>query len=1040
MLQKAKFTINQTKPKQMKCRLQTTGIVYIGAIFRTGFRIFISNFSSLILIFVVPFFFLSFVIYEQGENVNTASCNFHELEQLSGVDSFEILCVKRSWPEKGSHVRKQYLKELGFPTNHECQSSLKLSGYQNEIGIINPKTGEFKTIYKPEGLYFVGHINLHWNGEKFLFTMSDSINWKIFEINIDGTGLRQVSQTPDDVDCFESCYLPDGRIIFNSNAAYQGVPCWHGTKEKYTASLYTMKSDGSEMRRVAFDQDHDFHPSVRHNGQVVYARWDYTGINRLFLRPLMTMRPDGTNQRALYGSNSWYANGLYYPKELPGNNGRFLCILSGYHNSNRSGVLSVVDINKGIKENEGIHIISGKDNPVLLKIEDEATANIWPQFVTTTPITGEQFLASGWGKESDKKMGIYLADIDNNISLLYEEEGMAFLEPIPIIKRKVPPVLPSQIDLAEKNASVYIQDIYAGPGLKGVPKGVVKNIRVIAYDFGYIGMAGRDKIGMAGPWEAMRILGTTPVEEDGSANFEIPANTPIAFQPIDEEGRAVQLMRSWTTAMPGERMSCIGCHESAYDSPIPKKTIAATKKPSKLEDWLGPARGFDFEREVQPVLNRYCVSCHNQDNILDLRSEKHFPNYAGLKPGRLDFNRMHPYFKKKYNGKVLYTPSYEALIQYIRRVNISDDVSMLEPGEYHAGTSELIQLLKEGHKGLKLDKESWSRLYTWIDLNGPCHGTWTDVYNEEIPGNPNKRRWELGQMFGGPEVNPDIIPTTPGYDEELVHFKFSEKGESQRKIIQASKLKYEKIDVGENEQIDLVNFGQKFWVGVCEITNAQFRQFDPNHSSRYYGKRHAERGDDKGLPLDNPNQPAIRVSWDRAMAYCDWLSEKTGLNISLPTEEQWEMACVGNKNGLFHFEGNDFSEYENLADSTFATFGYTGISLDGHFQIGGKNCYIAPEGVSLADNFYNDGACVTTFVGSYKPNALGLYDMHGNAAEWTLTDLNSGEKIVKGGSFMDRPERAGINVKHGYPAWQNVHNVGFRIVINGSIKRETIIQ
>jgi formylglycine-generating enzyme required for sulfatase activity len=1024
----------------MKYRFQIPYLEHVGAVIRTGFRMCISNILSLILIFVIPFIFLSFEIYEQKENVIAASDSLHELEQISGVGSFEILCVKRSWPKKGSPVRKQYLRVLGFPTNHECQSSLKLSGYQNEIGKINPKTGEFKTIYKPKGKYFVGHINLHWNGEKFLFTMSDSINWKIFEINIDGTGLRQVSQTPDDVDCFESCYLPDGRIIFNSNAAYQCVPCWHGTKEKYTASLYTMNGDGSEMRRVAFDQDHDFHPSVRHNGQVVYARWDYTGINRLFLRPLMTMRPDGTNQRALYGSNSWYANGLYYPKELPGNNGRFLCILSGYHNSNRSGVLSLVDINKGIKEDEGIQIISGKDNPISLKIEDEATGNIWPQFVTPTPITSEKYLVSGWGKETDKKMGIYLASSDNRISLVYEEENMAFLEPIPIIKRETPPVLPSQINLAEKNASVYIQDVYAGPGLKGIPRGVVKDIRVIAYDFGYIGMAGRDKIGMSGPWEAMRILGTTSVEEDGSANFEIPANTPVAFQALDEEGRAVQLMRSWTTAMPGERMSCVGCHESAYDSPIPKKTIAASKIPEELNEWYGPARGFDFEREVQPVLNRYCVSCHNQDSKIDFRSEKHFPNYTGLKPGRLDYNRIHPYFKKKYDGKVLYTPAYENLVQYIRRVNISDDVSMLEPGEYHAGTSELIQLLKEGHKGIKLDKESWSRLYTWIDLNGPCHGTWTDVYNEKIPGNPNKRRWELGQMYGGPEHNPDIIPETPDYNDKPVHFDYSVKGEPKREVFQISKIKTKTLDAGEDLKIKLVNFGQPYWIGECEITNAQFRQFDANHSSRYYGKRHAERGDDKGLSLDNPNQPAIRVSWDRAMEFCDWLSEKTGLNISLPSEEQWEMACVGNKTGSFHFEGNDFSEYENMADSTFATFGYTGISLDGHFQVGGKNCYIAPEGVSLADTLFNDGACVTMPVGSYKPNSLGLYDTHGNAAEWTLTDFNSDEKTVKGGSFLERPERAGVNVRHGFPAWQNVHNVGFRIVVNGSIKEVTIIQ
>ncbi|MCK5172507.1 MAG: SUMF1/EgtB/PvdO family nonheme iron enzyme, partial [Planctomycetes bacterium] len=85
----------------------------------------------------------------------------------------------------------------------------------------------------------------------------------------------------------------------------------------------------------------------------------------------------------------------------------------------------------------------------------------------------------------------------------------------------------------------------------------------------------------------------------------------------------------------------------------------------------------------------------------------------------------------------------------------------------------------------------------------------------------------------------------------------------------------------------LVKFGQPYWMGTCEISNAQFRKFDPAHTSRYYGKRHADRGDDKGLPLDDPYQPAIRVSWNRAMAFCRWLSKETGLDITLPTEEQW---------------------------------------------------------------------------------------------------------------------------------------------------------
>ncbi len=947
-------------------------------------------------------------------------------------EELEILCIRHNWPEESNKKGKEILRDLGFPSNHECQSSVAREIFSNEIGLFAPSTGTYKTVYKPEGKRFVGHMNLHWNAEKLLFTQSDETSWKIFEIRIDGTGLRQVSQAPDDVDCFDPCYLPDGRIVFNSSAPYQCVPCWHGTEKKFIANMYIMNPDGTGMRRLTFDQDHDMHPSVRNSGQIIYNRWDYTGINRLFLRPLMTMNPDGTGQRSVYGSNSWIPNGLYYPKELPGQTGKFICVLAGYHGSWRSGVLAVVDLNKGTSEGQGIEtIISGKDSPLEFQIMDKLTEAHWPEFTTPSPVTDQIFLASVWNKPDDKKIGIYTAHVNGQVTLVHEEEHVAFLEPIPVMKRRTPPVIPDRLDLESTEATVFIQDIHSGPGLKEVPRGTIKNLRVIAYDFGYIGLAGNDKIGAAGPWDAMRIVGTTPVEEDGSAMFKIPANTPVAFQPLDEQGQAVQLMRTWVTAMPGETMSCVGCHESSQTVALPKRAIASLKTPARLEPWHGPSRGFDFEREVQPVLNRYCIQCHNQDHPLDLRPENQVEGYTGRIPGRFDYTRMHPIHKEAFDNKVLYTPSYESLLPYIRRVNIGDDVSMLVPGEYRANTSELVQLLKEGHKGIRMDEESWSRIFTWIDLNGPCHGTWNDIYNLPIPGLPDQRRWELSQIYGGPAINPEMIPASDPYDETPVTFKEPrEKNATKEKSgSKKQKLTHRTIDLGGGEKIEMVNFGQSYWMGTCEISNRQFRLFDRDHSSRYYTKRHDQRGDTKGMPLDSDDQPAIRVSWNNAMEFCEWLSEETGLGVSLPTEEQWEKACRAGSEGAFHFPGTDFSTWENMADYSFATYGYTGKSLLGHFQVAGDCDLIEPEGVALADRRFDDGGCVTMPVGSYKPNAYGLHDMHGNAAEWTRSDFSEGEKTVKGGSYLDRPERCDADQRHGYPAWQSVYNTGFRIVI-----------
>jgi formylglycine-generating enzyme required for sulfatase activity len=165
------------------------------------------------------------------------------------------------------------------------------------------------------------------------------------------------------------------------------------------------------------------------------------------------------------------------------------------------------------------------------------------------------------------------------------------------------------------------------------------------------------------------------------------------------------------------------------------------------------------------------------------------------------------------------------------------------------------------------------------------------------------------------------------------------------------------------------------------------------------------------------------------MEFCHWLSEKTDTKVSLPTKQQWELACLAGNDGHFYFNGEDFSAYENMADHTFATYGYKGKSIHGHFEVALDVDLVVSEGVDLANRRFDDGACVTSPVGSYKPNGFGLYDMHGNAAEWTLTDFKEGGKTVKGGSYLDRPERCSVNVSHGYPEWQNVYNTGFRIVV-----------
>ena len=245
-----------------------------------------------------------------------------------------------------------------------------------------------------------------------------------------------------------------------------------------------------------------------------------------------------------------------------------------------------------------------QDEPVL---RDRLTSHDWPKFLHPFPLNENYILVSA-KVSPEANWGIHLVDTFGNLTLLFEQDGYALLEPIPLQPTERPPVVSDKVEMNHKDGIVYLQDVYAGPGLAGVPRGAVKALRVVAYGFGYRGMAGFDKIGIDGPWDVMRILGTVSVAEDGSAAFRVPANTPISVQPLDERGRALQLMRSWLTVMPGEARSCVGCHESYNTGPLLDQTSAFTGNLQEITPWYGPPRGFDFEREVptraRPILRR----------------------------------------------------------------------------------------------------------------------------------------------------------------------------------------------------------------------------------------------------------------------------------------------------------------------------------------------------------------------------------------------------------------------------------------------------
>ena len=1004
---------------------------------------------------------------------------------LLGFDKLLMVKRKNYADLKISNINR-YWETMGLASNHECKTAIpNLTHWDNELAILSPvsSNGKLTTLYRPADSTYVGDMDLHWNADRLLYTATTSKNWVINQIDMNGQGVKRISQNPDEFSCYESIYLPGGKVMFNTTAMFTSVPCWHGLRD--SGNLYTADADGGNMRQVCFDQDFDFHPVVLPSGQVLFVRWDYTGIIHVFLREWMVMNPDGTGQRAVWGSNSYFPNSLYTPKPLPGKTGQFVCVLTGYHDPPKSGLLVVVDLNKGYRNDDPIIAhISGRGKKLVPDIKDsylnDQGADRFPIFNSPWPLSDKYFLVSAQTTAMGD-MAIYLADIFDNLVPLAAVPGYHLMQPVPVVKREEPRVIPSKIDLTDKEGTVYIDNIYDGPGLKGYPHRI-EEIRVIGYNFGYRNLAGPNLIGWGGPWEAMAIIGKTKVEEDGSAFFRVPANTPIAFHALDSLGQAVQLMRSWVTLMPGEVRSCVGCHESPAETAPVRHSIAARTIPKQMEAWYGPPRGFDFEREVQPVLDHYCISCHNgkNRNIPDLRSLENFPNYQGQRLDMHAVERSHEEYKARFGPMVPYTPAYEALVKYIRRVGVEDDAEMLTPGIYSAENSELFQLFRKGHHGVNLDARARDALITWIDLNAPCHGTWEDIM--PVPEGSVEKRRKYQQLYGAPPYDFETIvspepfhfttqnnPPNRTQQPEVSSAAFPLTEEQARRL-QAAHGEVEKtVDLGDGITLTLVRIPagefimgsdegeadesprtkitvkKAFWMGRTEVTNAQMRAFDPQHDSRYYGKRH-ETQEDKGATLNQLRQPAVRMSWDKAVAFCRWLSERTGMKFTLPTEAQWEYAARAGSDlpAQYGHAGDNFSGCANFADLCFAIGRSPAYRVYyGSHQTTGGITNMLLEGAELADRRYNDFGWVTAPVGNYRPNVWGLYDMQGNASEWTLSayapypydandgrnDLGSGVvKVVRGGSYADRPARGTFSYRQFYPRWLTNEFIGFRVV------------
>ena len=546
------------------------------------------------------------------------------------------------------------------------------------------------------------------------YTWGPEISYHIFRCNADGSGLEQL--TDGDADDFDPCYLPGGRIVFVTERRGGYLRCGRHCP---TYTMFSMDADGGDIRCFSYHETHEWHPSVAHDGRVVYTRWDYVDRDTNIAHHLWTCYPDGRDPRSFHGNypaerrdRPWMEQSI---RAVPGSDR--LVATTGAHHGHALGSLVLID--QALEDDGGMSQLK-RLTPEAPFPEAETSPKTGMLYTTAWPLRDPA--GAGAGKyylcaydPAATNHGIYLIDCFGNRELLYRDESVASLDPIPLRPRPRPPVIPAQGAPAGESGdaptgsmavmNVYESDFAWPAGAK------VAALRIIQVLPKTTPPPNQPRVGVADQTNARAVLGTVPVEADGSAYFELPAGKVVYFQALDERGLAVQSMRSATYLRAGQHVSCQGCHEPKRRAPSPQRAVplALRRAPSRIAPEVDAANPFSYVRLVQPALDRHCVRCHREKKALDL---------SGEPAGKGGWTRSYANLAGKYG--FYYHVSNGSIRQGVH------GGSRTPAGQFGAAASKLLPYLGEKHYGVKLRAEDFRRITLWLDCNSEFLGAYED--------------------------------------------------------------------------------------------------------------------------------------------------------------------------------------------------------------------------------------------------------------------------------------------------------------------------
>ncbi|MFK5923107.1 MAG: hypothetical protein QM496_13080 [Verrucomicrobiota bacterium] len=545
--------------------------------------------------------------------------------------------------------------------------------------------------------------------------------YHVFKMKIDGSDLTQLSDGK--WNDFDPCYLPGGRIAFISDRRGGFLRC--GTRPNPVYTLHSMKENGADIQRLSHHETHEWHPSVDHNGMIVYTRWDYVDRDSDSAHHLWLTYPDGRDPRALHGnyaikreSRPWMELSL---RAIPGS--QKYSGISAPHHGQAYGSLIMIDL--AVPDNKAMSQVK-RLTPDIFLPEAETAPGI-PRKPKEKFMPGSEQIGSPWPLSEnyylctyDRKgrdYGIYLIDSFGNRELVYRDPSVPCLDPIPLRARKQPPALPGKTTQnGKKRGEVAVMDVYQSE--QDWPENTdIAALRVIQLFPKTTPASAEPNIGFGTQSLGRGVLGTVPVEKDGSAYFEAPSGVPLYFQALDQKGRAIQSMRSATYLHEGERLSCVGCHESKSRTASYRNTknpIAFQRAPSKIKPDVEGSFPLTFPRLVQHVINKNCTSCHDGKNQTFSLKGDTFEKYGWSTA----YKNLTPFAWTRYGGN---GPGLER-----------NKTSYSVPGEVGARASRLLQLLEDGHYEVKLSDEELHHITLWLDCSSLFYGVYHDTEKQAL--------------------------------------------------------------------------------------------------------------------------------------------------------------------------------------------------------------------------------------------------------------------------------------------------------------------